>query len=59
MKFVQNFFLPVIMIILGLALFQSCNKAGTDEILIGEYASLTESEATLVSHPLTTVLCLQ
>jgi branched-chain amino acid transport system substrate-binding protein len=46
MKFVQNFFLPVIMIVAGLALFQSCNKAGTDEILIGEYASLTGSEAT-------------
>ncbi|MBK9227310.1 MAG: ABC transporter substrate-binding protein [Ignavibacteria bacterium] len=46
MKFVQNFFLPVIMIVAGLAFFQSCNKAGTDEILIGEYASLTGSEAT-------------
>ncbi len=46
MKFVQYFFLPVIMIAAGLTLFQSCNKAGTDEILIGEYASLTGSEAT-------------
>lgn len=46
MKFVQNFFLPVIMIVAGFAFFQSCNKAGTDEILIGEYASLTGSEAT-------------
>jgi branched-chain amino acid transport system substrate-binding protein len=46
MKSVHKFFLPLIMIVAGLAMFQSCNKTATDEILIGEYASLTGSEAT-------------
>jgi branched-chain amino acid transport system substrate-binding protein len=46
MKSVHKFFLPLIVIVAGLAMFQSCNKTATDEILIGEYASLTGSEAT-------------
>jgi branched-chain amino acid transport system substrate-binding protein len=46
MKSIFNFLLPAVLIITGLAIFQSCSKSGGNEILIGEYASLTGSEAT-------------
>jgi len=46
MKGVFRSLLPALMIIGGIALFQACNKSGGNEILIGEYASLTGSEAT-------------
>ncbi|MBX7043429.1 MAG: ABC transporter substrate-binding protein [Ignavibacteria bacterium] len=46
MKGVFRSLLPALMIIGGIALFQACSKSGGNEILIGEYASLTGSEAT-------------
>lgn len=41
-----KFLLPALLLAAGAILFQSCNKAGDNVILIGEYASLTGSEAT-------------
>ncbi len=46
MKSIHKFIIPVMAIVAGILFFQSCSKQGTDEILIGEYASLTGSEAT-------------
>lgn len=46
MKGVFRSLLPALLVIGGIALFQACNKSGGNEILIGEYASLTGSEAT-------------
>lgn len=43
--FLKFFFLTIVIISTGLILY-SCNKSGTNEILIGEYESLTGSEAT-------------
>lgn len=46
MKSLLRFIVPAAMIAAGIFFLQSCNKSGGNEILIGEYASLTGSEAT-------------
>lgn len=46
MKIAAKFLILIILSAGSLVMFQSCNKQGGDEILIGEYASLTGSEAT-------------
>ncbi len=46
MKIAAKFLIFIILSTGSLVMFQSCNKQGGDEILIGEYASLTGSEAT-------------
>ena len=46
MKSIHKLIFPVMIVVAGFLFFQSCSKQGTDEILIGEYASLTGSEAT-------------